>query len=89
MDYVEAFFLSSSKATVQMRNSKEATGTPVPVSVKAGMLFSWQTVAKVYELLFFGLEEEVSVEEAKGYTRVAVLLIVSIVLGGIVEGGAA
>ena len=88
MDYVEAFFLSSSKATVQMRNSKEATGTPVPVSVKAGMLFSWQTVAKVYELLFFGLEGEVTVEDAKGYTKVALLLIVAIVLGGMLEGGA-
>ena len=72
-----------------MRNSKEATGTPVPVSVKAGMLFSWQTVAQVYKLMFLGLEEEVTIEEAKGYTRVAVLLIVSIVLGGMLEGGAA
>lgn len=72
-----------------MRNSKEATGTPVPVSVKAGMLFSWQTVAQVYKLMFLGLEEEVTVEEAKGYTFVAVLLIVSIVLGGMLEGGAA
>ena len=71
-----------------MRNSKEATGTPVPVSVKAGMLFSWQTVAKVYELLFFGLEGEVTVEDAKGYTKVALLLIVAIVLGGMLEGGA-
>ena len=71
-----------------MRILKEATGTPVPVSVKAGMLFSWQTVAKVYELLFFGLEGEVTVEDAKGYTKVALLLIVAIVLGGMLEGGA-
>lgn len=49
---------------------------------------AWQIIAKVYKFLFFGLEENVTVEEAKGYTQVALILIVAIVIGGMVEGGA-
>ena len=36
-----------------------------------------------------GLEEHVTVNDAKGYTKVALVVIISIVLGGLVEGGAA
>lgn len=48
----------------------------------------WRAIAKVYKFFFFGLEEKVTVEDAKGYTKVALLLIAAVVLGGMVEGGA-
>ena len=49
---------------------------------------AWQIIAKVYKFLFFGLEENVTPEEAKGYTKVALLVIIPIILGGMLEGGA-
>lgn len=36
-----------------MKQTIEATGTPVPVSVKAGTIFSWTTMSKVYHILPF------------------------------------
>lgn len=50
--------------------------------------FSWQIIARVYKFLFFGLEENVTIEEAKGYTKTLLILVSAIVLGGMLEGGA-
>lgn len=50
--------------------------------------FSWQTIAKMYQYMSLGLEEHVTVNDAKGYTKVALVVIISIVLDGLVEGGA-
>lgn len=50
--------------------------------------FSWQTLANIYRLMSFGLENEVTIEDAKGYTKVALVFIAALVMGGMVEGGA-
>lgn len=57
-------------------------------SHETATLHVWRAIAKVYKFFFFGLEEKVTVEDAKGYTKAALLLIAAVVLGGMVEGGA-
>ena len=47
----------------------------------------WRAIAKVYSLMSLGLEE-VSPKEAKGYTKVLLILVSAVVLGGMLEGGA-
>lgn len=62
--------------------------TTLPANDKAAFkLFSWQTLANIYRLMSFGLEKEVTIEDAKGYTKVALLFIAALVMGGMVEGG--
>lgn len=64
--------------------------TTLPANEKAVLkdLFSWRTVANIYRLMSLGLEAEVTIEDAKGYTKVALLFIAALVMGGMVEGGA-
>ena len=47
----------------------------------------WRAIAKVYSLMSLGLEE-ITPEEAKGYTKVLLILVSAVVIGGMVEGGA-
>lgn len=49
--------------------------------------FSWRAIAKVYSLMSLGLEE-VTLEEAKGYTKVLLIFVSAVVLSGMLEGGA-
>lgn len=58
---------------------------------KAGFhkLLSWRAVANIYRLMSLGLENEVTIEDAKGYTKVALVFISALLIGGWMEGGAA
>lgn len=51
-------------------------------------LLSWHTAAKIYKSLSMGLLDKVTDEEAKGYTKVFLLLISAVAIGGLMEGGA-
>lgn len=56
LNRVELFFLfNSSNRYIQMNNPIKATGTPVPVSVKAGTVSYWQSIAKVCNSSLWGL----------------------------------
>ena len=70
-----------------MKQSTQATGTPVPVSVKAGKIFSWRTIAKSLKALSFGLLECDNKNEVIGYVKVLILLMSAFILAGL-EGGA-
>lgn len=50
-------------------------------------VLSWQAAAKVYQALFIG-QEDITPEDAKGYTKVLLLFITAIIAGGMLEGGA-
>lgn len=69
-----------------MKQVIEATGTPVLVTVKAGKIFSWQNVAKVYNRIPMDICECKNVEDAKGYTKVFIVMIIMLLLAGM-EGG--
>ena len=71
-----------------MRNSAKATGTPVPVSVKAGKLLSWATFARLLNALPWGMCECGTIDEAKGYAKVLLIFIAVILLSGLEKGGA-
>lgn len=64
--------------------------TTLPANDKAVVknLFSWHTAAKVYQFLSWGLLDEVTEEEAKGYTKALLLLFSAVAIGGLMEGGA-
>ena len=70
-----------------MKQSTQATGTPVPVSVRAGKIFSWRTIAKLLTALSFGLLECDNRNDAISYVKVLILLMSAFVLAGL-EGGA-
>lgn len=50
--------------------------------------FSWQTIASVYKFLFFGIEENVTIEDAKEYTKYLLFFWSLIAISGWMEGGA-
>lgn len=88
MDYIGLLFcLIHLTATFQMKQSIQATGTPVPVSVRAGKIFSWRTIAKLLTVLSFGLLECDNRNDVIGYVKVLILLMSAFVLAGL-EGGA-
>ncbi len=51
-------------------------------------VFSWQTLAYAYQALSMGLISEVSIEDANEYTKLLVLLFITPLIGGLLEGGA-
>ena len=57
-----------------MKQSIQATGTPVPVSVKAGKIFSWRTIAKLLTVLSFGLLEDDNKNDVIGYVKGRIVL---------------
>ena len=59
----------------------------LPANEKAAF-FSWRTLARVYQTLSMGLLEKVTEEEAKGYTKLLLLLFSAPLIGGLLEGGA-
>jgi len=66
-----------------MKQTIQAIGTPVPVSVRAGKFFSWRNVAKVFNVLPFGVCECESVDDAKGYVKALILLIFAFLIAGV------
>ena len=52
-----------------MKQTIEATGTPVPVSVKAGTIFSWANVARILNAIPMGICECKTEADAKGYVK--------------------
>lgn len=70
-----------------MKQTIQATGTPVPVSVRAGKFFSWRNVARMFNVLPLGICECESVDDAKGYVKALILLISAFILAGIEKGG--
>ncbi len=69
-----------------MKQSIQATGTPVPVSVRAGKIFSWRSIAKLLTVLSFGLLECDNKNDVIGYVKVLILLMSAFILAGL-EGG--
>lgn len=61
--------------------------TTLPANDKA-VFFSWHTAAKVYQFLSLGLLDEVTEEDAKGYTKYLLLFFSAVTIGGWMEGGA-
>lgn len=51
-------------------------------------VFSWQALAYAYQILSMGLISEVSIEDAKEYTKLLILLFITPLIGGLLEGGA-
>lgn len=80
----------SKQANICLSENNSILQTTLPANDKAVLkdLFSWRTVANIYRLMSLGLEAEVTIEDAKGYTKVALLFIAALVMGGMVEGGA-
>lgn len=50
-------------------------------------VFSWQALAYAYQILSMGLISEVSID-AKEYTKLLILLFITPLIGGLLEGGA-
>lgn len=59
----------------------------LPANEKA-VFFSWRTLARVYQTLSMGLIDEVTEEDAKGYTKLLLLLFSTPLIGGLLEVGA-
>lgn len=70
-----------------MKQTIQATGTPVPVSVKAGKFFSWRNVAKIFNALPFGICECNDIDHAEGYVKVLILLMSAFLIAGMEKGG--
>ena len=64
-----------------MKQTIEATGTPVPVSVKAGTIFSWTSVSKMYNSLPFDICPSETDADAKQYTKVLCMVVVGFIIG--------
>lgn len=71
-----------------MKQTIEATGTPVPVSVKAGTVFCWANAARVLNAIPLGICECKTEADAKGYVKALVVILSAFVLASIEEGGA-
>lgn len=71
------------------KNSTLQTTLPANDKAVVKNLFSWHTATKVYQFLSWRLLGEVTEEEAKGYTKVLLLLFSAVAIGGWMEGGAA
>ncbi|MDB9117477.1 hypothetical protein PN597_19545 [Parabacteroides merdae] len=70
-----------------MKQTIEATGTPVPVSVKAGTIFSWANVARILNAIPMGICECKTEADAKGYVKALAVILSALVLAAIEEGG--
>lgn len=70
-----------------MKQTIEVAGTYVPASVKAGMIFSWHTVAKVLNALPLGICECKTIEDAKGYIKALTIILSMFLLAAIEKGG--
>lgn len=70
-----------------MKQTIEATGTPVPVSVKAGTIFSWANVARILNAIPMGICECNTEADAKGYVKALAVILSALVLAAIEEGG--
>lgn len=70
-----------------MKQTTHATGTPVPVSVKAGKFLSWRNIARVLNTLPLGICECKTAQEAKMYLKVILLALSAILLAGVEKGG--
>ena len=85
--YRAAFFIIHLIAKNQMKQTIEVAGTYVPASVKAGMIFSWHTVAKVLNALPLGICECKTIEDAKGYVKALTIILSMFLLAAIEKGG--
>lgn len=85
--YRAAFLFIHLIAKNQMKQSIQAISTPVPMSVKAGKILSWRTIAKLLTFMSFGLLECDNRNDVIGYVKVLILLMSAFVLAGL-EGGA-
>lgn len=70
-----------------MKHLNQATGTPIPVSVKAGNVFSWVTVSRVLNAIPLGICECKTEADAKGYVKALVIILSAFVLAAIEKGG--
>ena len=88
-----AFFIYSnfinmpSPMKLEMSRSTVSSTSTLPANEKAAF-FSWRTLARVYQTLSMGLLEKVTEEDAKGYTKLLLLLFSAPLIGGLLEGGA-
>ena len=71
---------------LSVKNSTLQTTLPANDKAVVKNLFSWYTVSKVYQFLSWRLLGEVTEEEAKGYTKVLLLLFSAVAIGGLMEG---
>lgn len=72
---------------MKLEKSRSIVSSTSTSSHETAIQLVWRAIAKMYSLMSLGLEE-VSPEEAKGYTKVLLILVSAIVIGGMVEGGA-
>ena len=84
---MRCFFIYSSNVRTQMKQTIEATGTPVPVSVKAGTIFSWVNAARVLNAIPLGICECKNEDDAKGYVKTLAIILSAFILAAIEEGG--
>lgn len=70
-----------------MKHSNQATGISVPVSVKAGSILSWATVARILNAIPLGICECKTEEDAKGYMKALAVILSMFLLAAIEEGG--
>ena len=77
--YRIAFLFNSSKRDSQINQSTKATATPVAVPVKAGTVFSWQTVFALVKNLKSRLPQPwsdvIPVEDAEDVKACAILVV--------------
>lgn len=64
-----------------MKQTISAAGTPVPASVKAGTIFSWTAVSRVYNSLPFDICPCETDDDAKQYTKVLCMVVVGFIIG--------
>lgn len=70
-----------------MKQLNQAAGVHTPMSVQAGMLFSWHAIAKLFNALPWGMCECKTTDDAKGYVKALVILTLVFLLAAIEEGG--
>lgn len=64
-----------------MKHLNQAAGTSVPVSVKAGTIFSWTAVSKVYNSLPFDICPCKTDDDAKQYTKALCIVFIGFIIG--------
>lgn len=80
-----AFLFNSSNCYTQMKQLNLTTVAPVTVPVqKVGeRIFSWRTIARVFNSLPLGICKCESEEDAKGYLKALLLLLSCFILSGL------
>lgn len=79
---MRCFFIYSSNARIQMKQTISTTGTNlVPVSVKVGTFFSWTTMSKVFNILPLGICPCETDADAKQYTKVLCIAFGALIIG--------